>query len=108
MAHTYQDLARMTVDGLREVAKGIEHEAVRGYTQLNKEHLLPAICRALGIETQAHHHVVWIDKQAMKAEIRALRSSRDAMLSASGDRSSLSATLRRIHALKRRLRRAMV
>ena len=47
MAHTYQDLKEMTVAQLREVASGLEHEAVQGYTQLNKEHLLLAVCQAL-------------------------------------------------------------
>ena len=39
MEHTYHDLKEMTVAQLREVASGLEHEAVQGHTQLNKEHL---------------------------------------------------------------------
>ena len=40
MAFTYHELKEKNVADLREIAKGIEHEAVQGYTQLNKEHLL--------------------------------------------------------------------
>jgi hypothetical protein len=40
---------------IAEIAAGIEHEAVKGYTQLNKEHLLTAICTALNIDTHTRH-----------------------------------------------------
>src|SRR5688572_17091215 len=50
MAHTYEELKKKTVAELRDIAKDIEHEAVQGFTQMNKDHLLPAICKALGIE----------------------------------------------------------
>ena len=41
---TYEQLRHKTLAELREMAKGSEHEALQGYTQMNKEHLLPAIC----------------------------------------------------------------
>ncbi len=44
MQYTFDQLKGLTVAQLREIAAGIEHEAVKGYTQLNKEHLLTAIC----------------------------------------------------------------
>ena len=50
MEHTYHDLREMTVAQLREVAATLEHEAVQGYSQLNKEPLLLAICQALDID----------------------------------------------------------
>ena len=50
MTHTYEELKKKTIAELREIAKEIQHEAVQGYTQLNKEHLLPAVCKALGID----------------------------------------------------------
>ena len=56
MAHTYEELKKKTVEDLREMAKGIDHEAVKGFTQMNKEHLLPAVCKALGIDTHKHPH----------------------------------------------------
>jgi hypothetical protein len=35
--HSYEELKHQTVAQLREIAAGIEHDAVKGYTQLNKE-----------------------------------------------------------------------
>lgn len=105
--YTYEDLKGKTLAELREIAAGIEHEAVQGYTQLNKDHLLPAICKALGIDTHEHHQVVGLDKTAVKARIRELKKQRDAIL-ASQDRSALKPVLRQIHALKRDIRRATV
>ena len=55
MPHTYEELKKKTIAELREIAKDLQHEAVQGYTQLNKEHLLPALCKALGIDSHAHH-----------------------------------------------------
>ena len=56
--HTYEELRKKTVAELREIAKNLEHDAVKGYSQLNKEHLLPAVCQALGLDAYEHHHVV--------------------------------------------------
>ena len=56
MAYTYQELHGKTIDELREIAKSVEnHDAVQGYSQMNKQHLLPALCKALGIDTREHH-----------------------------------------------------
>ncbi len=54
--HTYEELKKKTVAELREIAKDLKHEAIKGYSQLNKEHLLPALCQALGIDAHEHHH----------------------------------------------------
>jgi len=107
MAHTYEELKHKTVAELREIAAGIQHEAVQGYTQLNKDHLLPAICKALGIEVHAHHQVVGIDKTAIKKRIRELKKKRDEIL-ASKDHKQLSGVLRQIHHFKREIRKATV
>lgn len=107
MEHTFEELKHKTVADLREIASGIEHEAVKGYTQLNKEHLLKAICDALNIDMYAHHEVVGIDKAAIKAKIKALKVKRDEALEAH-DHARLSDYRRKIHRLKRSLRRAMV
>lgn len=107
MAHTYEELKHKSVAELREIAAGLEHEAVQGYSQLNKDHLLPALCKALGIDTHAHHHVVGIDKTAIKTKIHALQKKRDEIL-ASKERKELHGVLRQIHALKRQIRRATV
>lgn len=107
MEFTYDDLMTKTVAQLREIAEGIEHDAVRGYSTMHKEHLLPAICEALSIEAHVHHEVVGIDKSAVKAQIRALKAQRDAALEAK-DKLELKRTRREIHHLKRKLRRATI
>ena len=107
MAHTYHELKEMTVAQMREIAKEIEHEAVKGATQMNKDHLLKALCTALNIEMHEHHEVVGIDKSAVKLKIRELRKKRDEIL-ASKDLKDLHDVLRQIHALKRTLRRATI
>jgi hypothetical protein len=107
MAHTYEELKHKPLAELREIAAGITHEAVQGYTQLNKDHLLVALCKALGIETHAHHEVKGIDKQPIKAKIKEWQKKRDAALTAK-DRKALKTALVQIHHFKRVLRKAMV
>jgi hypothetical protein len=107
MAHTYEELKHKTVTELRDIAKGIEHEAVKGYTQMNKDHLLVGICKALGLDMHVHHHAVGIEKARIKARIRELKKKRDNVL-ASSDRGELKMILREIHGLKRAIRRATV
>jgi DNA-binding IclR family transcriptional regulator len=107
MAHTYEELRKKTVEDLREIAKAVEHEAVRGYTQMNKEHLLPALCAALGIDTRAHHAVVGLDKTAVKAKLRQLKSERQKAVAAH-DHERLKAIRRQIHRLNRKMRAAAV
>ena len=107
MTHTYEELKHKKVDDLREIAKELDHEAVKGYTQLNKAKLLEAICTALGVDTHEHHEVVGIDKASVKARIQALKAKRDEIL-ASSSRDGLKPVLRDIHRLKRKIRRATV
>lgn len=107
MDYTYEDLKNKTVAELKEIAKGIEHEAVKGYTQLNKDHLLKAVCEALGVDARVHHEVVGIDKTAIKKEIRELKKERDKALEGK-DRKQLKEVRSQIKALKKKLRRAMV
>ncbi len=105
MAYTFKDLKHMTVAQLREIAAGIEHEAVQGYTQLNKEHLLAAICKALNIDTFEHHAAKGIDKSSLKARIKELKKERDAALK--GKKPKESVIIRRkIKSLKKKLRKA--
>jgi DNA-binding IclR family transcriptional regulator len=104
MEVTFEQLKHKTVAELREMAKGIEHEAVQGYTQLNKEHLIVAISKALGIQHE-HHEVVGVDKAGIKARIRTLKKQRDEALTAH-DRAQLKVVRRTIHRLKRRIHKA--
>ncbi|MCU0243045.1 MAG: hypothetical protein MUF51_11560 [Vicinamibacteria bacterium] len=107
MAFTYEELHKKTIVELREIAQGIAHDAVKGYSQMNKEHLLPALCKALGIEAHEHHHVVGLDKQSIKAKIRALKAERDKAIEAH-DSQRLKAIRRQVHHLKRRIHAATV
>ena len=107
MQYTYDQLKGMTVAELREIAAGIQNEAVQGYTQLNKEHLLAALCKALNIDTHTRHklNIAGMDKAGVKLEMRALKLKRDAALE-SHDHAQLKAARRRLHALRRSLRKA--
>ena len=106
MEYTFEQLKHKTVVELREIAKGIEHEAVQGYTQLNKEHLLVAISKALGIQHE-HHEVVGVDKASIKSRIRELKKKRDEALTAH-DHAQLKTVRRTIHRLKRQIHKATV
>jgi len=106
MEFTFEQLKHKTVVELREIAKGIEHEAVQGYTQLNKDHLLVAISKALGIQHE-HHEVVGVDKAAIKSRIRELKKKRDEALTAH-DHAQLKTVRRTIHRLKRQIHKATV
>jgi len=109
MAHTYEELKKKTVEDLREMAKGIDHEAVKGFTQMNKEHLLPAVCKALGIDMHKHPHhaAVGIDKGKVKARMRVLKAEKAKALEA-GDSAQVKAIRREYHRLNRRIRAATV
>jgi hypothetical protein len=111
MTYTYENLKAMTIADLREIARDLK-APLQGYTQMNKEHLLPALCAALGVDTRHHHrhahrpnhgaHPV-IDKPTMKATLRTLKTERTRALDAH-DGHALHDIRRRIHALKHRLR----
>ena len=107
MAHTYEELRTKNVAELREIAAGIDHEAVKGYTQLNKEHLLAAICTALGIDMHEHHQVKGINKADIKAKIKELKKRRDEAISVH-DHAQLKQVRRNIHHLKRQMHKATV
>ena len=107
MAYTHHQLKEKTVIELREIAKDIQHEAVQGYTQLNKEHLVVALCTALHIPMHEHHEVIGIDKAGVKARMRALKLERDAAVEAH-DSGKLKAVRRQIHHLNRRIREHMI
>ncbi len=107
MDYTFKDLKTKTVAELREIAKSLEHEAVKGYSQLNKEHLLQAVCTALNIEMHVHHDVKGLDKSKIKTEIRKLKLERDKALEAH-DHKKLKAVRKQLKVYKNKLRHAMV
>lgn len=106
MAYTYEELKEKTIAELREIAKGVESEHVQGYSQMNKEHLLPALCQALGIDVHEHHTVTGIDKPGIKAKIRELKKRRAAAVEAH-DHTELKSLRRQIHHYNRQIRAHM-
>ena len=107
MEYNYDKLKGMTVAELRQIAAGIQNEAVQGYTQMNKEHLLAALSKALNIDTHTRHKikVAGLDKTGIKAHMRELKKERDAALEAH-DHAQLKKVRREMHELRRSLRRA--
>jgi hypothetical protein len=103
MAYTYEELKKKTVQELRDIAKDVKHDAVQGASQMNKEHLLPALCKALGIEMHEHHEVWGIDKAAIKTKMRELKKAREAALEAR-DSERLRSVRRQLHRLNREIR----
>jgi hypothetical protein len=109
MAYTYEELKKKTVEDLREIARGLGEDAVKGYTQMNKEHLLPTLCKALGIDVHKHPHhaAVGIDKAKLKARMHLLKAEKQKALEA-GDAAKLKAIRREYHHLNRKIRAASV
>jgi hypothetical protein len=112
MAYTYDGLKGMTLAQLRDVARSVESPSLQGYTQMNKEHLLPAICAVLGIDSRHHPHAhvsggisAGFDRGSAKARLRLLKAARDQAITVH-DSAQLHSIRREIHALKHRLRRA--
>ncbi len=109
MAYTYQDLKKKTVAQLREIAKGAKNEAVAGYSQLNKEHLLLGLCKAFNIDSRVHHVAQGVDKTKIKGTIKQLKKDRDeALAQPEKDYKKLKSIRRTVHSLKRELRKAML
>ena len=102
MAHTYDELKGKTVAELREIAK----DTVKGASQMNKDHLLPVLCAALGVEMHAHREVHGIDKTSIKAQIRTLKSERDRALDIH-DHARLRSIRRQMHHLNHKIRAHM-
>lgn len=107
MGYTFEQLKKKTVAQLREIAKGLDHEAVQGYSQLHKEQLLMAVSTALGIDPHEHKTAKGINKGEIKSQIRELKMERDKALEAK-DHGKLKEVRRQIHQLKHKLRRAAV
>jgi len=107
MSYTYEQLSKMTVVELRQIADGIEHEATKGHSTMHKDKLLPALCLALGIEAHAHHEVKGINKAKIKIEIRALKKERTTAMQ-NKDSVKLHEVREKIHRLKRELRKHIV
>ena len=104
MAHTFEELKHMNVSQLREVAK---EEEIKGYTQINKEHLLEAVCEKLNLDMHVHHHVEGVDKVSIKAKIKKLKAVRNKFIEEK-NKKELKHTRREIKKLKNKLRKSLV
>lgn len=107
MAHTYEELKKKTVAELRKIAKETDHEAVKGYTRMTKEHLLTALCKALNIELHQQTEVEGVDKASIKKKIKTLKKKREQAL-ADHDHVQLKRVRRQLHSLKRKIPKATV
>ena len=103
MAHTYEELKKKTVAELRDIAKDVHDDAVQGFTQMNKEHLLPALCKALGLDAHEHHAAALAQKTAVKVRMQALKAER-LKAREHGDPEKLRQVRREYHALNHELR----
>jgi hypothetical protein len=103
--YTYDQLRKMTVAKLREIAEGLQNDALQGHSTMHKDKLLPILCKILGIG--AHHAIHAAEKVRIKATIRKLKTRRDEGLGGH-DRAKVATARVQIHALKRRLRQMAV
>ena len=103
MTHSYEELKKKTVAELRDIATDVKDEAVRGYTQMNKDHLLPALCKALGIEAHEHHAAAAAEKAATKLRMRELKAACN-KAAEEGDHDQLHRLRREYHHLNHLLR----
>ena len=100
----WHELEKMRVQDLRNKAKELMPE-LTGVIGMKKEELIAQIAANLGIE-HPHKHVAGIDKDKVRAKIKALKVTRQAALEAH-DGAELKKQRRLIHRQKRRLRRAI-
>ena len=71
--YTYDQLRKMTVAKLREIADGHPDESLQGHSTMHKDKLLPILCKVLGIPT--HHIAHGAEKTRLKGEIRKLKAA---------------------------------
>jgi hypothetical protein len=107
MAYTFDELKHKKVAELREIAAELGDDAVQGAKQMNKDHLLEALCKAMDIEMHVHHEVVGVDKSTIKSQIRAAKKKRDEAIK-SKNKEAITLARNRIRKLKKELRKAMI
>lgn len=100
----WHELNKKRVADLRDMMKE-QYPGAQGVMSMKKEVLVAELAKALGIE-EPHKVVEGIDKTAVKAKIKTHKERRQQALEA-GDHGALKAERRKIHRLKRSLRRAM-
>lgn len=101
--YSYHDLKLKTIQELRDIAKDVQHDAVQGFSQMNKEHLLPALCQALGIDAREHHVAHGAEKGSAHARMHELKKKRQEAIAA-GDHAALKVIRREYHHWNHKLR----
>jgi hypothetical protein len=100
----WHDLQKKRVADLRDMMK--EHyPRAQGVMSMKKDELVKQLAEAMGIE-EPKKVVEGIDKGAVKAQIQEHKKLRQQALEA-GDHAELKVQRRKIHRLKRQLRKAM-
>ena len=107
MEHTYEELKKKTVAQLRKIAADLDHEAIKGYSQMRKKHLLKAVCIAVGLGFHEHHVAKTENKAGIKSQIKVLKKKRDEAIDVH-DYKELKVIRRKIHRLKRSLHKVTV
>ncbi len=107
MAHTYEELHKMTVAQLREVAEAQGSDDLKGFKSMHKAPLLLSLCKVFGVDPHEHHNAKGIDKPAIKAQMRELKAARGAAIEAH-NHAELKIVRRKLHSLNRTIRRASV
>ncbi len=100
----WHELQKKRVADLRDMMKE-KAPQVQGVLSWKKDQLVEELAQLMGIE-KPHKVIEGLDKTAVKAKIRSHKQARDAALEAK-DPAKLRFERRKIHRLKRRLRRAM-
>jgi hypothetical protein len=101
----FHELQKTRVTDLRAMMKE-QLPDVQGVTAMKKDQIVDLLADKLGIEKPHKHVAAGLGKRAIKAEIRELKSKRQAALEAQ-DAQELRKYRRLIHRRKRRLRRMM-
>ena len=101
--YDYHQLKHTKVDALRGIAEKLD-PPIAGYSQLKKDQLIMQICKRLYIDMHTHHAVKGLDKVPIKKELRELKKSCEEALAAH-DYKKLKDLRRRMHGLKRTIRR---
>jgi hypothetical protein len=99
----YHELEKKTVIELREMIA--QYPDVTGASGMKKAVLVDLLAGRLGI-AKPHAEATASNKAAIKARLHALRKKRDEAI-AQKDRAALRLTRRRMHQLRRRLRKSV-
>ena len=104
MTHTYEELKKKTIAELRRSPR----RSTRGRAGLHAAEQgtpVPAVCKALGIDTHAHHAAALAEKAAVKAKMREINAKKATAVE-SGDHELLRQLRRQYHRLNHTLRTA--